>query len=424
MLRHYLELPRAIYIICLGTFLNRAGSFILLFLTPYLREQLHFETSEATRTMSAYGAGSILAALVGGHLADKIGRKTVMAGSLIGGSIILLILAHLRSPWAITLMVLTFALVMDTYRPAASAMIADLVDVDRRQHAFSLVYISINLGFCVAPLVGGALAKRSYVWLFVGDSVTTAVYAIIIIVFLAESLGRGEKKAQAEGGAAAKIEYSPGGDEFISAGRAVAHILADRRFMLFVLASLFVAIVYQQGITTFPLYLHSLGIDEQGYGQIVAVNGIMIVCVQVPLTAFVARFRRGPGLVVGALFIAVGFGMKAWATAPWQFMLTVAVWTVGEMMDAPLKFAVATDLAPERLRARYMGVMTMTFSLGLMIGATVGGEVLERYGGPTLWVSCLVVAVLAAVIYALQAEGLDKPRTPAAAARTGAEIHA
>lgn len=424
MLRHFLELPRAIYIICIGTFLNRAGSFILLFLTPYLREELHFETSEATRTLSAYGAGSILAALVGGHLADKIGRKTVMAGSLMGGSIILLILAHLRSPWAIALMVMTFALVMDTYRPAASAMIADLVHVDRRQHAFSLVYISVNLGFCVAPLLGGVLAKRSYSWLFVGDAVTTAFYAIIIMVFLSETLVRNKRMKPAGAGSSAKAEYASGGDEFIPAGQAVIGILRDRRFMLFVLASLLVAVVYQQGITTFPLHLKMLGIDEQGYGQIIAVNGIMIVCLQVPLTAFVARFRRGPALVVGALFIAAGFGLKAWATAPWHFMLTVAVWTIGEMMDAPLKFAVATDLAPERLRARYMGVMTMTFSTGLMIGATIGGEVLERYGGPTLWTSCLVLAVVAAVIYALQGNRLDRGHAPHAAAPSGAESHA
>ena len=151
MIKQYLNLPRAIHILCVGAFINRAGTFLVPFLTLYLQEDLELGIGFATRAMGAYGFGSIAAFLVGGHLADSMGRRTVMLISLFGAAAILLVFGSLRSPWAITLALVCFAMVAEMYRPAASAMIADLVPPDHRAHAFSLMYVSINLG---APGVG------------------------------------------------------------------------------------------------------------------------------------------------------------------------------------------------------------------------------------------------------------------------------
>ncbi len=401
MLQQFIRLPRTIHILCLGTMINRAGSFVLIFLALYLNNELKLGASFATYALSAFGVGSLGAAIVGGHMADRIGRKTVMVFSLIGGATILLLFPWLENRWSIILAVLAFSFVMDMYRPAASAMIADVSEPETRPHAFGLMYIAINLGFSFAPFVGGWLAKFSYRWLFWGDAATSATYGLIILFTIRESLPRLSPAGPMEPSDRAGLPSSRGTHTTqIPLLTALTRIAKDGTFVMFCLASLGLACVFQQAFTTFPLYLNELGIDAATYGRIIAINGIMIVILQVPFTTWMSRFDRAAVLVAAAVVVGLGFGLKSFVTSPWLFGLTVAVWTCGEMMDAPVKFAVAADLAPVELRARYMGVMQLTFSAALAIGATTGGLVLEHFGGRTLWYASFVLGLVSAGLYA------------------------
>src|ERR1043166_1191644 len=159
MLRHYFNLPRAVHILCLGTFINRAGTFLIPFLTLYLTSQLHLGERFATRTMGLYGAGAIVAAIIGGQIADRFGRRTVMLISLFGGAVLMMLFSTLHQTAAIIVNVAALGIVGELYRPGASAMIGDLVSPAIRPHAFGLMYVSINLVFAIGPAIGGVLAK-------------------------------------------------------------------------------------------------------------------------------------------------------------------------------------------------------------------------------------------------------------------------
>ena len=117
------------------------------------------------------------------------------------------------------------------------------------------------------------------------------------------------------------------------------------------------------------------------------------------LTAILSRFNRLIVILLGGLVVGAGFGATGLAVAGWHFVITVIVWTIGEMMQAPFTSAVVTDLAPVELRARYMGVFSMCFSSALMLGAPLGGEIMDSFGPRVLWFGCAGVAALAAVLY-------------------------
>ena len=151
-MRSYLTLPRAVHILCAGILVNRAGTLLVPFLTLYLRGKLGLGIESATRLMGAYGAGALVAAIVGGQLADRFGRKRVMVGSLAGGAVVLWIFPLLDSDWLVALGLFVFAMVGEMYRPATQAMIADLVEPERRPQAFAMIYVAINLGFTIAPI--------------------------------------------------------------------------------------------------------------------------------------------------------------------------------------------------------------------------------------------------------------------------------
>ncbi len=389
MLRHYIELPLAVRILCLGALINRAGSFVLVFLTIYASEQLGFGVLFATTCMGVFGLGSMTGAMLGGQLADQIGRRTVMLTALFGGAAMLLVLGNVGNRWAFMGSVFVFAVLSDMYRPAAAAMVADLVQIDRRHHAFALMYISINLGFAIAPPVGGLLAEYSYQWLFWGDALTTALFGIIVLVRIPETLPR--KIAPLDVGSAT-LTHTP---------KAMAHIARDVTFLVFCLSTLLMALVFMQGFSTLPIYLRQSGLSNVQYGLLMSINGALIFILQLPMTQWLGRFNAMSVVIAGGILIAIGYGLNAVGTGLLFFAMTIAIWTIGEILQAPFTQSIVTTLAPVELRARYLGVFNMCFATALTIGAPLGGTVLNHYGATILWSGAFVVALTAVALYLL-----------------------
>ncbi len=396
MFRSFLSLPRTVYLLCLGTFINRAGTFVVVFLTLYLTDRLHLDPRFATHTMGWFGLGAVLAAGLGGHLADSLGRRKVMLLALFGGAGLLVWLSLIRTPWLIQVAVVLFGLVSEMYRPAASAMIADVTEASIRPRAFGLMYVSINLGFAVGSYVGGELAARDYRLLFYCDAGTSVAYGLLILLLIRETLAL----RQVQPGPATPIA---GAGSLPPAGtwETARHILTNGPFLLFLLGNFFIALVFMQSMSTFPLFLKERGFAQNDYGKIIAVNGLLIVLLQVPATMLLGRFHRGSVMVGGALLNALGFGMKAFVTSFGAFVAAVVVWTLGEIMLAPFAPAIVSDFAPSTMRARYMGVYGVSFSAAMMIAAPLGGEILTdaRFGAKWLWIAAAAACTLSALLY-------------------------
>ncbi len=401
MFRDYALLPRTVFVLCLGTLVNRAGTFLAPFLTLYVTDQLGLSAEFATTAMGAFGLGAIFAALAGGQLADTIGRRAVMLMALVGGAGVLVAISFAVSQTSILLLLVLFGFVSEMYRPAASAMIADVVPPEQRAHAFGLMYLAINLGFTIAPLVGGLLTRVSYRLLFWGDAATACAYAVILILCVRESL---PPKLQAAGNTpnapdcGARSSASTSANDQSSFKAAFRHMATDKTMLMFCFAMLFTACVYTQAFSTFPLYLREKSIDAAGYGRIIAVNGLMIVLLQVPITAIVTRFNRAGVMVAATLMTAAGFGMIGFGESGGFLAMTVVVWTIGEIMQVPFMSAIVSDLAPVHLRARYMGLLSMSFAAAMLIGAPVGGRVFAAWGGKVLWPSAAGLAVVSALL--------------------------
>lgn len=389
MLREYLDLPRSIHILCLGSFVNRAGSFVMVFLTIYISEKLGFSRTFAARCMGAFGFGCILASLIGGQLTDQIGRKIVMVTSLVFGAVLLIALSFAHSPTSVLLTVAAYGLVAEMFRPACSAMIGDLTRTDQRPSAFGLYYIAINLGFACGPPIGGILADYSYQLLFWADAITMVVFAIILVVCVAETRSLASDDPE-----------QASANDHVSIPLAVRRIISDKPFLLFCCASLLIGLVFVQGFSALPIFIKNAGYSNWQFGLLMAVNGIMIFVCQLPLTHYLERFAPMSNMTWGTALMAIGFGVYAISAAPWLLILAVLIWTTGEMMQAPFKQTVVTDMAPPELRGRYLGAIGMCFAVALTVGAPLGGEVLERMGARALWIGCFAIALLSVGVYA------------------------
>lgn len=400
-LDRYLSLPRAVHVLCVGSFINRAGTFLVPFLTIYLTQRLHYGESFATLCMGAYGLGAMGAALAGGHLADHVGRRRVMLFSLVGSALCIASFGYVREKATIVTLTILTAAVAEMYRPAASAMIADLTAVEQRPQAYGLMYVAINLGFACGAFIGGQLAAYSFSVLYWADALTSLTYAGIIFVTIRETLGT------ASAGIPPEASREPPVDFVTAASR----IASDGVFVRFCMASFLLGLVYMQSFSTLPLYFQRLGHGPSEFGSIISINGWLIVLVQLPLTAAMARFNRANVIIAAALFTAAGFGLTGLVTSLPLLAGTVVVWTIGEMLQSPLLPAITTDLAPANLRARYFGMIGLGFSGANMIGAPLGGWVLAHGGGRLIWLGTFVSAMTAAALYVSIHRKISKPST-------------
>jgi MFS family permease len=369
-------LPRPAWILFLGTFLNKFGTFVLPFLTLYLTER-GFTVSQASLAISAYGVGGLMASVVGGHLADAIGRRKTIALSMFSVAAAMVLLSQSRSLPAIIAATWMAALTGELYRPASSALLADLVPPELRVTAYAAYRMAFNAGFAFGPATAGFLAARGYLWLFAGDAATSVLFGLIALA----ALPRGLPLRREEGGWCQDVKTLAG----------------DGKFLRVLCGAFCVALVFLQMISTFGLYVTRLGFPAATYGMILSLNGVLVVLCELPMTSLTRRFPARAVMAAGYLLIGAGFSLNAFAHSVPALAACMVIYTFGEMASMPVSSAYVAGLAPEHLRGRYMGVYSLTWSAALVCAPQMGMR-LFAFAPLALWLTCGALAVLAAAI--------------------------
>jgi MFS family permease len=375
-------LPRAVWVQCLATFVNRAGTMVLPFLLLYLTRDLGLSPSTGGAVVALYGATALLASPFAGRLCDRVGSIRLMTASLLLSGLVLLAFPAARTPLAVAIATVLWAVVSELFRPASLTAIASAVAPEHRKTAFAVNRLAINLGMSIGPALGGLLATWSYAALFAADGLTSLAAAAILA-----KAGRPEKEHREGPDAPLRTEATP------------AHL--DRRLLLLLLGVLPVAVVFFQHVAAMALFLvRDLGWSEAQYGLLATLNTLLVVAFEVPLNSAMAAWPARRTLPLGALLTGIGFGFLAFAHAPAMVLVAVVVWTFGEIVLFPGLNAAVADLAPEARRGEYMGLYMMSFNLAFAIGPWAGTAVLERWGGSVLWGGAFLTALLSAILLA------------------------
>lgn len=365
-------LPRAVWVLFVGAFVNRLGTFVLPFITLYLTSR-GYPVPRAGLGLAAYGVGAIGAQGAGGLLADRLGRRNTIALSMFGGAALTLSLIWVRGLWGIVGVVLLLGFVAELYRPASAALLSDLVAPEARVAAFSAYRLALNIGFACGLSLGGLLAARSYDLLFVGDAVTSAAFGAIAVA----ALPHGTRTAKHEE------------RHLVGAGRS---ILSDRGFLLFLGAVFLTAAVYMQNASTFALHVVDLGYTTRVYGLLQAMNGILVVLLELPISSWTQHRQRTHMIALGGVLVGLGFAELAIARALPGLVVFVLIWTVGEIVESPATNAFVADRAPAHARGRYQGALGMMFASAAVVGPLIGTSIYAI--SPTaLWLGCGVVGL-------------------------------
>ncbi|MEV6955617.1 MFS transporter [Streptomyces sp. NPDC051183] len=395
-------LPRAFWWLWTSTLINRLGAFVATFMTLYLTLERGYSASFAGLVVALHGLGGVVSSLVAGVMTDRLGRRPTLMAAQASTAFSVALLGFMKEPAAIAAVAMLVGMTSNASRPAVQAMMADIVRPEDRVRAFALNYWAINLGFAISAAVAGFVAQYSYLAGFLGEAALTLACAVLVYVKLPES--RPEK-----GDAAAEAAEAEVG---------LGTVLRDGRYMGVVGLSFLISLIFMQGMFGLPLAMGAAGFSTSDYGLVSAVNGVMIVVLQIPVTRFIEHRDPQKLLVISALLAGYGFGLTAFGGSIGVLALTVCVWTLAEIINSPTQMGLVARLSPLHGRGRYQGMYTLSWAVASLIAPLLAGGVIDRFGAGWLWGATAALGTVAGLGYWLLMRNLPPEEVPVLDAST------
>jgi MFS family permease len=389
-LRVLRTLPAPVRLLVTGSFVNKLGTFIIPYLTLVLRKDFHLEDAAAARLLLAYGGGSLVSIVVGGVLTDHLGRRLTLLLSLLGSGVIAVTLGLVSSIRVFAPLLVLLGFVADLYRPAASAIIGDLLPSAQRATGFAALRTAVNLGFAVGMSLGGFLEDWSWRLLFIGDGVTTLLYGAVVYLFIAET--------------------RPAVPSAARAPNAVGSPWRDAVFIQVLMVSLLFSLMFFSHITELPLTITlSAGYPARLYGLLVAVNGLLIAVFEMSVVERLRPFRRLRVAALGTLLTGLAFSAVGVARHWTWFLLVVVAYTAGEILTTPQKMAFVTDWAPPASRGRYLSFYQATWSIAMGLNPVLFLPLRTRLGDAAFWPLMMLLAAPSALLLLRLDRVADRP---------------
>lgn len=370
------------WVIVASALVNRLGTMVGPFLPLYLLKVRSISEPDVTLLLAAGSVSATVGAPVAGWLADRIGRRPCLVwGMAINGLSMLAIPCASTGPWLVAVLLLrTFT--NELSRPATTAAIVDVVPPELHRRAFGIYRTAINLGFGVGTFAGGLLAVGSFDALFLIDAGAKLTAAVALLVLLPETRP------------VAATLAAPGPD-----GLSDATDGPVGRFAFFCVIAATVSFMSSQLVGSLPLSLERRGGEDvtRLYGTLLALNGVLVVLLQIPSAILVERVRVTSALAAGALLYGLGYGLVALPPSLAPLAAAVLLFTLGEMLFFPLASVFTAQHAPEGARGRWFGALVMAFAVGQVVSPVLGGWVMRRLGDETLWLLSPPLGLLACV---------------------------
>lgn len=394
------RLPRAVRLLITARAINRLGAFSLSFLTVLITTEYGVSTATAGFVSAAFGLATIPSRLLGGRLADRLGRRRTIVLGLLGCAGAQLGIAASGTVAAVAGFAVLLGLVFELYEPPSQAMIADFVKPPERERAYSSLNAALAAAGMGAGLIAAGLGRWDLRWLFVADALTCLACATVVHVVLP---------------ADAPNTPDPTGEEAV----ATSTPWRDRALVAMLLTGSLFALIYLQIVIALPLALAHRGLQPADAGLMFTTSAATIVTGQPVLRLKrVAALPVPTALAIGYLLLAAGLAGYATAHTLPAFEVSTVCWSLGDLLLMGRTYAVVADLAPPGGAGRYMAAFGTSWGIAGVAAPLAGTQLLDHTGTTFLWggmaVACLVLAVAQPLIVrSITIRGTRPRREPA-----------
>lgn len=362
--------------------INRSGTMVLPFMTLYLTsKEVGRSLSEAGIVMGLFGLGAIVGAYFGGKFSDKIGFRKVQLLSLLFGGVMFMVLGQVKSYPLICLFTFLLSMVNEAFRPANSSAIAHYSTPENRTRSYSLNRLAINFGWAVGGFIGGLIASYDYELLFWVDGMTNIGAAVLLFYFL-KPVAAPEKAVHEK-----EIEVPPA----ISAYR-------DRAYLWFIVLIILFGCCFVQLFSTVPKYFRdNLSLSESYIGFMMAVNGLIIVAIEMLLIyALEKKGKIMRYIVIGCLLCACSFLSLLIPGNGKVIALVMTLFiTMGEIMAMPFMDTFWTLRSNTANRGQYAGLYTIAWGTANALGPMLSTALADATNFYVLFVvlGCILLGI-------------------------------
>jgi len=233
----YREYPKQFWVIVGSNFIDHVGGALIFpFFALYITSKFQVGMTEVGLLFALFSVTDMIGNMIGGALTDFLGRKTMIIMGLIVSALTSLGMGFVNQLEWFYVMGAVSGLFATAAGPAHEAMLIDILPEKKRSEGFGVMRVAMNLSVAIGPAIGGFLASRSFLILFIADTVTSLITALIVYLVVEESMPE-EKESKVKKGFK---------DTFIGYG----DVLKDRKFMMFVVISTIATLVYSQMYST------------------------------------------------------------------------------------------------------------------------------------------------------------------------------
>jgi predicted MFS family arabinose efflux permease len=377
-IKNYKGFPREIWILALITFINRAGTMVVPFLSNYLKEDLEFSYAQIGWVMVCFGVGSIVGTWLSGKLTDIFGFYKVMVFSLFASGLVFISLQNIRTFELFCFAIFMLTTIADMYRPAMMVSLNTYTAKDNRTRSLTLIRSAVNLGFLFGPAIGGFLIiSAGYSYLFFIDAASCIAAILIFVIFVREK----------------KLPFKLKKQNFIKDKHKVFN---DKPFLLHLIVTMITGILFFQIFTTFPLfYKEKFILSEFECGLLLSFNGLLILLFELPIVSYVHRkgFNQLKLIILGISCMVVSFLMLL---IDWNYILVFMMlfMSLGVMLTFPFASEFVMNRAHFKKGGLYMSVFTMSYSMAHIFSAKTGMLIIQYFGFETNWIFMSTLGVV------------------------------
>lgn len=379
LLKDIRSYEKPVYVLIIGQFLNKFGAFVFPFFALFLQSR-NYGKAEIALVLGAMSAGGVFAPLVSGYLSDAFGRRNTLVLCLTSSAVSLVAMYFCQNLAQLVVLSAIHGFAAFLFGPPAHALMTDLIPEEKRLTAFAFFRLALNAGFAAGPTVAGFLFERSPLLIFIGDAATTLIFAALAFFWLPHGLRT--------------ITGRSSSPQIILQSwlEALKDLRNNHPIIQYMIASFLVSICFLQVFNVLSVASTDNGLSPAQFGWVMAINGVVIVIIEMPLCQWLRRFSYKSVLVAGYLLFAMGTSAFFLADTLRGYVAAMVLFTLGEIVSFPIGMTYLSYLTPEAYRGRYFGIKGMTWGLAGVIGSI--GIWIYGHIGPAWWICAGVLALL------------------------------